>query len=181
MRGVPARAGALVRQRQRLPGRILLLGCAVLVGRVLAEMVFTFTWASTAAHGQPGSARAAYDLMAHFAQVFPIVAAPIYIALAAVLATGRPVLPAIFTRLAAVLGVGFVLIGLVAVFAPGAGAVTGGLSGLWILAAGITALRSSTSRSLRPNSRAAETQPGRSAFTPPGPTLLDAAPYRPRS
>jgi hypothetical protein len=164
-----------------LPARILVLGCAVLVGLVLAEMLFTSTWASAAVQGESSSARAAYDLMARFAQVFPIVAAPIYIALAAVLCTGRPVLPAIFTRLAAVLGLGFFLIGLVAVFAPGAGAVTGGLSGLWLLAAGIAALRSSTSRPLRPNGRVAETQPGRSAFSPPGPTLLGAGPCRPKS
>jgi hypothetical protein len=60
-----------------LPSRILLLGCAVLVGVVLAEMVFTFTWASAAADRQSSSARAAYDLMAHFAQVFAIVPAPL--------------------------------------------------------------------------------------------------------
>lgn len=77
------------------------------------------------------------------------------------LATGRSVLPAIFTRLAAVIGIGFVLIGLVAAVTPDAAAAAGALAGLqafWILAAGITALRSSRSRRLRPDSRAAETQ-----------------------
>jgi hypothetical protein len=94
--------------------------------------------------------------MADFAQVFPVVPAPtVYLALAAVLATGRPVLPAIFTRLAAVLGIGFLLIGLIAAVIPGASAAAGGLAGLqalWILAAGITALRSSRSRPARAHS-----------------------------
>jgi hypothetical protein len=138
-----------------LPGRILLLGCAVLVGLVLAEMLFTLTWANSAAHGQSGTARAAYDLMTHFAQVFPIVPAPtVYLALAAVLATGRPVLPAIFTSLAAVIGIGFFLIGLVAVVIPDATAAAGALSGLqdlWILAAGVTALCYSRPRRSRPD------------------------------
>jgi hypothetical protein len=133
-----------------LPGRILLLGCAALVGLVLTEMVFTLTWASSATHGQSTSARAAYDLMAYFAQVFPVVPAPtVYLALAVVLASGRPVLPAIFGRLAAALGIGFLLVGLVAVVIPAAAAAAGALAGvqaLWILAAGITALRSSRSR-----------------------------------
>jgi hypothetical protein len=128
-----------------LPGRILLLGCAVLVGLVLAEMVFTLTWANSATHGQSASARAAYDLMTHFAQVFPIVPAPtVYLALATVLATGRAVLPAIFTRLAAVIGIGFLLVGLVAVITPDATSAAGSLAALqavWILATGISALR----------------------------------------
>ena len=128
-----------------LPGRILLLGCAALVGLVLAEMVFTFTWGNAASHGQSGTARVAYDLMARFAQVFPIVPAPtVYLALAAVLAAGRPVLPAVFTRLAGVIGIGFLIIGLAVAVTPTVAAVAGGLAalqGLWILAAGITALR----------------------------------------
>lgn len=128
-----------------LPSRILLLGCAVLVGVVLAEMVFTFTWASTAVHAQSSSARAAYDLMARFVQVFAIVPAPtVYLALAAVLATGRPMLPAVLTHLAAVIGIGFLLSGLAAVLTPNAAAAGAGLSALqdlWILAAGIAVLR----------------------------------------
>ncbi|MFZ0377471.1 MAG: hypothetical protein WCD11_24930 [Solirubrobacteraceae bacterium] len=81
----------------------------------------------------------------------------VYLALAAVLTTGRPVLPAIFTRLAAVIGVGFLLIGLVAAVTPDATAAAGALSGVqdvWILAAGISALRSSRSRRQWPLSRA---------------------------
>jgi hypothetical protein len=69
-------------------------------------------------------------------------------------------LPATFTRLAAVIGIGFFLIGLVAAVTPDA-AAAGALAGLqafWILAASITALRSSRSRRLPPDSRAAETQ-----------------------
>ena len=152
-----------------LAGRILLLGCAVLVGLVLTEMLFTFAWANSASQGQPSSARAAYDLMARFEDVFPMVPAPtVYLALAAVLATGRPVLPALFTRLAAGLGIGFLIIGLVSVAVPGADAAAGGLAGLqavWILAAGIITLRSSRSRSSRPSSQAAHTAP---TFAPRG-------------
>ena len=129
------------------PGRILVLGCALLVGLVLAEMVFTFTWASAASHGQSGTARAAYDLMARFAQVFPIVPAPtVYLALAAVLAAGRSILPPVFTRLAVAIGIGFLIVGLAVALSPAAAAAAaaGGLAALqalWILAAGITALR----------------------------------------
>ncbi len=47
-----------------LAGRILVLGCAALVGLVLAEMLFTLTWANSAVHGQSSTARAAYDLTA---------------------------------------------------------------------------------------------------------------------
>ena len=67
------------------------------------------------------------------------------LALAAVLATGRPVLPSVFTRLAAVIGIGFLIIGFAVAVTPTAAAVAGGLAalqGLWILAAGITALLS---------------------------------------
>lgn len=71
-----------------------------------------------------------------------------YLALAAVLATRQAVLPAIFTHVGAVLGIAFLLIGLIAVVIPGATAATralAGLQALWILAAGITARRSSSS------------------------------------
>lgn len=134
-----------------LAGLLVLLGAAVLLAVVLAEMVFTLTWASAASAGQQISARAAYDLMASFTRVFPIVPAPtVYLSLAAVLAAGQRVLPAIFTRLAAALGVGFVLVGLAGVLTSSAAAGSAALSGLqdlWILAAGITALRRTVSRS----------------------------------
>ena len=134
-----------------LVGRLVLLGAAVLLAVVLAEMVFTLTWASAASAGQQTTARTAYDLMARFTQVFPIVPAPtVYLALAAVLAAGQPVLPSILTRLAAVLGVGFVLVGLAGVLTSSAAAGSAALSGLqdlWIFAAGITALRRTSSRS----------------------------------
>ncbi len=113
-----------------LAGRLVLLGAAVLLAVVLAEMVSTLTWASAASAGQQTSARAAYDLMARFTQVFPIIPAPtVYLSLAAVLAAGQPVLRAIFTRLAAALGVGFVLIGLAGVLTPSAAAGSAALSG----------------------------------------------------
>jgi hypothetical protein len=83
--------------------------------------------------------------MARFAQVFPIVPAPtVYLALAAVLARGRSILPAAFTRLAVVIGIGFLIVGVAVALTPGAAAAAGGLAALqalWILAAGITALR----------------------------------------
>jgi hypothetical protein len=134
--------------RDTLAGRLVLLGAAVLLAVVLAEMVFTLAWASAARAGQPVTARAAYDLMAHFTQVFAIVPAPtVYLSVAAVLAVGEPVLPAIFTWLAAALGVGFVLVSLAGVFAASAAAGSAALAGqqdLWIMAAGITALRRTT-------------------------------------
>lgn len=140
--GLAQRTGA----GSTLPGRILMLGCAALVGLVLAEMVFTFTWASAASHGQPSTARVAYDLMARFVQVFPIVPAPtVYLALAAVLAIGRSILPAVFTRLAAAIGIGFLIVGIAVVLTPSAAAVAGALAALqamWILAAGVSVLRS---------------------------------------
>lgn len=140
-----------------LPGRLLLLGCTVLVGVVLAEMLFTFTWASAAVHGQTTSARAAYDLMSRFVQVFTMVPAPaVYLAVTAVLATGKPVLPPIFARLAALLGIGFLLLGLVAVVAPQAGAAAGALSDIWILAAAITILRSSSTARVTRKGRVTE-------------------------
>lgn len=71
-----------------LAGRLIVLGCAGSGGA--RRGVFTLTWISAAAVGETGSARAAYDLMARFVQVFPIVAAPaVYLPLAALLAGGR--------------------------------------------------------------------------------------------
>jgi hypothetical protein len=132
-----------------LAGRLVLLGVAVLLAVVLAEMVFTLTWASAARAGQQTSARVAYDLMARFTRVFPIIPAPtVYLSLAAVLAAGQPVLPAIFTRLAAALGVGFVLVGVAGVLTSSAAVGSAALSGLqdlWILAAGIITLRRTSS------------------------------------
>jgi hypothetical protein len=141
-----------------LAGRVVLLGCAVLLALVLAEMVFTFTWAGAANAGQPVSARVAYDLMARFIEVFPIVpAATVYLGLAVVLATGRRVLPALFARLAAVLGVAFLLVGLTGVVTSTASGPSAGLSGLqdaWILAAAIAVLgRAQPLQQHRPNSR----------------------------
>lgn len=51
---------------------------------------FAFTWATAANAGQAVSARAAWDLMTQFINVFPIVPAPtVYFALAAVLAASQ--------------------------------------------------------------------------------------------
>ena len=122
-----------------LAGRLVLLGSAVLVGVVCAEMVFTLSWAHAAVAGEASSAQAAYDLMARFIQVFPIVpASTVYLALAAALQAGRPVLAPIFTRLALGLGIAFFIVGLLGLFTPLAGAGSAALSGLqavWIFMA----------------------------------------------
>lgn len=84
-----------------LAARFVLIGSAVLLALVAAEMLFTFTWAHAADVGRVASARTAFDLMTHFLQVFPVVAAPtVYLALAAVLRYGDPVLPPVFAPLA---------------------------------------------------------------------------------
>jgi hypothetical protein len=131
-----------------LAARFVLLGSAVLVAVVAAEMLFTFTWASASHTGQNASARSAFDLMARFVQVFPILpAATVYLALAAVLQYGERVLPPIFARLALALGVGFVAVGLVGALVPAAAAGSGVLSGLqaaWIFVAGVVLIRNTT-------------------------------------
>jgi hypothetical protein len=152
-----------------LAGRVVLLGCAVLLALVVAEMVFTFAWAVAAHASQPVTARAAYDLMARFIEVFPIVpAATLYLALATVLASGPYVVPAIFTRLAAALGIAFFLVGLAGVLTSAASALSAGLSGLqdvWTLAAAITVLRGAQPRPRHtPHSRLARLDDG----CPPG-------------
>jgi hypothetical protein len=110
-------------------------------------MVFTFTWAHAADVGQVASARTAFDLMTHFLQVFPVVAAPtVYLALAAVLRYGDPVLPPVFARLAVALGAAFAACGLIGALVPAAGAGTAALAGLqdlWIFAAGVVLIRRS--------------------------------------
>ena len=80
-----------------LAGRIVLLGSAVLLAVVAAEMLLTFTWAYSSAVNYP-------DLMSHFIQVFPILPAPtVYLALAFVLNRGQPVLPPVFLAAAVVM------------------------------------------------------------------------------
>jgi hypothetical protein len=127
----------------RLAGMLVTMGAAVLLGVVVAEGVFTLTWATAAVAGAPGSARASFDLMASFVRVFPIVPAPaVYLALGAVL-LGTGALPRPFAPLAIGLGVAFELVGLAGVLTPAAGAAAAGLSGLqalWILAAAIALL-----------------------------------------
>jgi hypothetical protein len=128
-----------------LAGRMVLLGSAVLVAVVAAEMLFTLTWAHAANVGQHESARSALDLMTHFIQVFPIVLAPtVYLALAWVLHRGAPVLPSIFTRLALAIGVAFVVVGFIGALTPAAGAGAAAVSilqDLWILAGAVVMIR----------------------------------------
>jgi hypothetical protein len=125
--------------------RFVLIGSAVLLALVAAEMLFTFNWARAADAGQVASARTSYDLMAHFVQVFPVVAAPtVYFALAAVLRHGDEVLPPVFARLALALGVAFFALGFVGALIPGASAGVAALSGLqaiWIFIAGVVLIR----------------------------------------
>jgi hypothetical protein len=141
----------LAKQSDGLAGRVVLLGSAVLVAVVAAEMVFTLTWAYAATVGQDQSSRTAFDLMSRFIQVFPIVPAPtVYLALAWVLRRGSPVLPSMFGWLALALGLAFLVVGFVGALATAATAGTAALSGLqdiWILTAALVILRRSALRS----------------------------------
>ena len=124
-----------------LAPKIMQLGSAVLLAVVLAEAVFTLSWASTAAGGVAASSRASFDLMSMFIRVFPVVPAPALYLSAGWLVLGSTALPRAFGRLALALGTAFALTGLIGVFVPAASAATAGLSGLqvlWIIAAAIT-------------------------------------------
>jgi hypothetical protein len=128
-------------QGRSLAPKITQLGSAVLLAVVLAEAVFTLTWASAAVNGLPASSRASFDLMSTFIRVFPIVPAPALYLSVGVLLLDSTTLPRAFARLALVLGAAFALTGLAGVFLPAATAATAGLSGLqilWIIAAAIT-------------------------------------------
>ena len=124
-----------------LASKITQVGSAVLLAVVLAEAVFTLTWASTAVNGLAASSRASFDLMSTFIRVFPIVPAPALYLSVGWLLLGSTALPRVFARLALALGAAFALTGIIGVFAPAASAATAGLSGvqvLWIIAAAIT-------------------------------------------
>ncbi|WP_369045871.1 hypothetical protein [Sinomonas sp. P10A9] len=118
----------------------VLLGSAVLVALVLMEGVFTLTWVSASTAGVPESARAGYDLMSRFIQVFPLVPAPaVYLPLGVILLRSR-VLPTWLGWAALALGAAFLLVGLLEVFIPFAQAFAAGLAGLqdlWILTTAI--------------------------------------------
>lgn len=137
--GLARMAGAAA----RLAGMLVILSAAVLLGVVLAEGVFTLTWAMAAAAGEASSARASFDLMASFIHIFPIVPAPaVYLSLGAAL-LGTGVLPRAFAPLAIGLGAAFEVVGLAGVLTPAAGAPAAALSGaqdLWILAAAVALL-----------------------------------------
>ena len=133
----------MARATTRLAGTLVIMGAAVLLGVVVAEGVFTLTWATAAAAGEQGSARASFDLMASFIRVFPIVPAPVvYLAVGAAL-LGSGVLPRPFAPLAVGLGASFELVGLAGVLTPAAGTAAAALSGLqdlWVLAAAVALL-----------------------------------------
>ena len=120
--------------------RIVQLGSAVLVAVALAEVIFTFTWASAAVNGQTASSRTSFDLMAAFIRVFPIVPAPaVYLPIGALLLRS-PVLPRAFGYLAIGLGAAFLIAGLTGALLPAAAAATAGLAAIqviWIIAAAI--------------------------------------------
>jgi len=129
-----------------LAAKITQLGSAVLLAVVLAEVVFTLTWASAAVDGQATSSRASFDLMSAFIRVFPLVPAPALYLSVGVLLLGIPVLPSAFARLALALGAAFAVTGLIGIFLSAAAAATAGLSGLqvvWVIAAAI-ALQTTT-------------------------------------
>ena len=123
-----------------LAAKITQLGSAVLLAVVLAEVVFTLTWASAAVNGQAASSRASFDLMSTFIRVFPLVPAPALYLSVGVLLWSAPLLPRAFAPLALAMGAAFAVTGLIGIFLPGAAAATAGLSGLqvlWIIAAAI--------------------------------------------
>jgi len=123
-----------------LAAKITQLGSAVLLAVVLAEVAFTYTWASSAVRGQAASSLASFDLMSAAIRVFPIVPAPaIYLSVGVVLLRTRA-LPRIFARFALVLGAAFACAGLLGALLPAAAAATAVLSGLqilWIIGAAI--------------------------------------------
>jgi hypothetical protein len=127
---------------------VVQLGAAALVAVVLAEGVFTLTWATAAVNGQAASSRTSFDLMAAFIRVFGLIPAPaIYISLGLLLLRADA-LPAVFARLALALGAAFAICGVIAVMLPAATGPIAGLAGLqafWIIAAAV-ALRRTTSR-----------------------------------
>jgi hypothetical protein len=127
-----------------LAAKITQLGSAVLLAVVLAEVVFTYTWASSAVNGQVASSRTSFDVMSAVIRVFPIVPAPaIYLSLG-VLLLATATLPRAFAQLALALGVAFAIAGLAGALLPAAAAATAALSGLqiaWIIAAAIALLR----------------------------------------
>ncbi|MDQ4503651.1 hypothetical protein [Sinomonas sp. ASV322] len=123
-----------------LPAYMVLLGSALLVALVLMEGVFTLTWVISSEAGVVESARAGYDLMSRFIQVFPLVPAPaVYLPLGVILLRRR-ILPTWLGWMALALGAAFLLVGLLEVFLPLAQAFAAGLAGLqdlWILTAAI--------------------------------------------
>ena len=126
----------LASDARSLAGSVTQLGAAALVAVVLAEGVFTLTWATAAVNGQGASSRTSFDLMAAFIRVFPLIPAPaVYISIGILLLHAH-VLPGVFARLALALGVAFAICGVVGVMAPSATAPTAGLAGLqafWIV------------------------------------------------
>jgi hypothetical protein len=121
-----------------LAWKITLLGSAVLLAVVLAEAVFTLTWASAAVNGQPASSRTSFDLMATFIRVFPIVPAPAVYLSVGFLLRHAAALPRVFAWLAVALGAAFAVAGLIGTLLPAAAVATAGLSGLqvlWLIAA----------------------------------------------
>jgi hypothetical protein len=122
------------------PAYLVILGSATLIALVLLEGVFTLTWVSASAAGIAESARAGYDLMSRFIQMFPVVPAPlVYLPLSVVL-LGTRILPRWLAWTALGIGAAFLLVGLLEVFVPFAQAFAAGLAAiqaLWILTAAI--------------------------------------------
>jgi len=128
-----------------LAAKITQLGSAVLLAVVLAEVAFTYTWASSAVNGQVASSRASFDVMSAVIRVFPIVPAPAIYLSVGLLLLGTATLPRPFAQLALGLGLAFAIAGLAGALLPAAAAATAVLSGLqvvWIIAAAVALLRS---------------------------------------
>ena len=123
----------------RFAGRLALLGSAVLLAVTLIEGVFTLDIAEATANGHAATALTSYDLMGVFVHVFPMVPAPlIFLSLGAVL-LGSHLLPRALGYLALALGLAYLVVGLVGLFAaPALTLVVLGLQSLWIAAVALT-------------------------------------------
>lgn len=130
---------------QGFAGRTTLLGCSLLVGLVLIEMILGTTWAIAAHAHDQAVAGVAFKLTTHFQSAYPVAPAPtVYLSVAAALRRGRPLLPAAFGVLAAGIGIAFLCGGILQAAAPSVTlpvAVISVLQVVWILGAGALLMR----------------------------------------
>jgi hypothetical protein len=158
------------RSRGSLRGQIVALGSAALVALVLAEGLFTLTWATASAAGESVSARVAFDLMSRFVQLFPVVPAPaVYLPLGSILLRSR-VLPRWLAITALALGGAFLAVGVAEIFLPVAQAIAAGLAAvqaIWIVAAALALLRGPAQPAGRVDRTSGSPWPGRTPSDSP--------------